>query len=90
MHYFLDGKKYETADIGASLERVLRFYTVNGKLTGTVSDGVCVGIGVHPDLKAIGIQKIEIDFKNAQVAFMYEGTYLKLFHLHFVIFQTIF
>ena len=75
-HYtFLDGKRFETVDIGISLERVLRYYTLNGKLT-KVRNGVCVGIGVDPALKAIGIKEIEIDFKNAHVAFIFEGPYL--------------
>ena len=73
-HYtFLDGKRFETVDVGTSLERVLRYYTLNGKLT-EVRNGVCVGIGIDPELKAIGIKDIEIDFKNAHVAFIFEGT----------------
>ena len=55
------------------MERVLRYYTLNGKLT-EVRNGVCAGIGVHPALKAIGIKDIEIDFKNAHVAFIFAGT----------------
>ena len=79
-HYtFLDGKRFETVDIGTSLERVLRYYTLNGKLT-KVRKGVCVGIGVDPALKDIGIKEIEIDFKNAHVAFIFEGTYLTDFY----------
>ena len=69
----LDGKRFETVDVGTSLERVLRYYTLNGKLT-KVRNGVCVGIGVNPALKAIGIKDIEIDFKNAHVAFIFAGT----------------
>ena len=61
--HILDGKRFETVDIGTSLERVLRYYTLNGKLTED-RNGDCVGIGVHPALKAIGIKRIEIDFKN--------------------------
>ena len=73
-HYtFLDGKKFESVDIGTSLERVLRYYTLNGRLAEN-RNGVCVGIGVHPALKAIGIKEIEIDFKDAQVAFLFEVT----------------
>ena len=64
---------FETVDIGTSLERVLRYYTLNGKLT-KVRNGVCVGIGIDPALKAIGIKDIEIDFKNAHVTFIFEGT----------------
>ena len=55
------------------MERVLRYYTLNGKLT-EVRNRVCVGIGVDPALEAIGIKEIEIDFKNAHVAFIFEGT----------------
>ena len=36
----LAGKKYETADVGESLARVMRYWTVRGKLEG-----------VHPDHK---------------------------------------
>ena len=45
----LDGKKYETADIGESLARVMKYWTVRGKLKG-----------VHPDLQKIGVRKIEV------------------------------
>jgi len=56
----LDGKKYETADIGSSLERVLRFYTIRGKL-----------IGVHPALVAVGVKKIEMDFQKEELKFIF-------------------
>ena len=52
---------------------MLRYYTLNGKLTED-RNGVCVGIGVQPELKAIGIKRIEIDFEKVQVAFIFEGT----------------
>ena len=45
----LAGKKYETADVGESLARVMKYWTVRGKLEG-----------VHPDLQNIGVQKIEV------------------------------
>ena len=45
----LDGKKYETADIGESLARVMKYWTVRGKFTG-----------VNPALQKIGVQRIEI------------------------------
>ena len=45
----LAGKKYETADVGESLARVMKYWTVRGKLEG-----------VHPDLQKIGVQKIEV------------------------------
>ena len=52
----------------------MRYYTLNRKLTKN-RNGVCVGIGIDPELKAIGIKDIEIDFENAHVAFIFEGTY---------------
>ena len=45
----LDDKRYETADFGASLRRVLRYYTVRTKF-----------FGVHPCLSDIGVQEIEL------------------------------
>ena len=45
----LAGKKYETADVGESLARVMKYWTVRGKLEG-----------VHPDLQNIGVQRIEV------------------------------
>ena len=45
----LAGKKYETADVGESLARVMKYWTVRGKLEG-----------VHPDLQKIGVRKIEV------------------------------
>ena len=45
----LDGKKYETAEVGESLARVLRYWTVMGKFES-----------VHPELEKIGVQRIEI------------------------------
>ena len=75
----LDGKRYETANIGPSLERVLRFYTIQGRLTKVSRiTGVCIGNGVHPDLEAIGVKKIQIDFKNEEVVFMFEGILNKI------------
>ena len=53
----------------------MRYYTLNGKLTKN-RNGVCVGIGIDPELKDIGIKATEIDFKNGHVAFIFEGTYL--------------
>ena len=46
----LDDDKYEDADIGSSLERVLRFWTLRGKFDG-----------VHPELAEIGVKKIQVD-----------------------------
>ena len=45
----LAGKKYETADVGESLARVMKYWTVRGKLEG-----------VHPDLQKIGVKKIVV------------------------------
>ena len=45
----LAGKKYETADVGESLARVMKYWSVRGKFDG-----------VHPDLQNIGVQRIEI------------------------------
>ena len=46
----LDGVKYETADIGESMERVMRYWTVRDKFDG-----------VHPALRRIGVEWIEVD-----------------------------
>ena len=45
----LDGKKYETAEVGEALARVLRYWTVRGKFDS-----------VHPELEKIGVQNIEV------------------------------
>ena len=45
----LDDKRYEDADVGVSLRRVLRYYTVRTKFTG-----------VHPSLADIGVKDIEV------------------------------
>ena len=45
----LDGVKYETADIGESMERVMRYWTVRDKFNG-----------VHPDLREIGVTRIGV------------------------------
>ena len=45
----LTSKKYETADVGESLARVMKYWTVRGKLEG-----------VHPDLQKIGVQRIKV------------------------------
>ena len=75
--FTVDGVKYEDAAIGLSLERVLRYFTIRGKLT-RVSSGSRVGIsaGIHPGLKAFGVQKIEIDFDSEEVAFIFEGIHI--------------
>ena len=45
----LDGKKYETMDIGTSLERVMRYWTVRDKFNG-----------VHPELREIGVTRVSV------------------------------
>ena len=45
----LDAKKYETADVGSSLKRVLKYWTVRDKFTK-----------VHPHLARLGVTKIEV------------------------------
>ena len=45
----LDSKKHETADVGESLARVMKYWSVRGKFDG-----------VHPDLQSIGVQRIEV------------------------------
>ena len=45
----LDSKKYETMDIGTSLERVMRYWTVRDKFNG-----------VHPDLREIGVTRVSV------------------------------
>ena len=46
----LDDYKYERADVGSSLQRVLRYWTLRGKFDG-----------VHPDLRKIGVKKIKVE-----------------------------
>ena len=83
----IDGVKYEDAAVGLSLERVLRYFTIRGKLT-RVSSGSRVGIsaGIHPGLKAFGVQKIEIDFDSEEVAFIFEGNHILYFCQHLTLY----
>ena len=46
----LSSEKYEKADIGSSLQRVLRYWTLRGKFDG-----------VHPELAKMGVKKIKAD-----------------------------
>ena len=46
----LEGEKYKDMNIGTSLERVMRYWTVNDKFTW-----------IHPDLKEIGVSGITVD-----------------------------
>ena len=54
-----DGK-YEDMDLGTLLKQALRYHTVCGKF-----------VGVHPELKEIGVKKIEIDYEKKCVIFMF-------------------
>ena len=45
----MDAKKYEEADIGPSLKRVLRYWTLTGKF-----------IGVPPELAEIGVKEVRV------------------------------
>ena len=45
----LDAKKYEEAPIGQSLQRVMKYWTLNGKF-----------IGVHPELAKIGVTEVRV------------------------------
>ena len=58
----LDGKKYETMDIGTSLERVMRYWTVRDKFNG-----------VHPDLREIGVTRVSV----SQQGLVFETKQLK-------------
>ena len=51
----LDAKKYEEADIGKSLLRVLKFWTLTGKFTG-----------VHPDLAKNGVTEVKVTEKGLE------------------------
>ena len=71
--FIIDGVKYKDAAVGLSLERVLRYFTIRGKLTHVRSGS---SAGIHPGLKDFGVQKIEIDFDSEEVAFIFEGIHL--------------
>ena len=74
IQFILDGVKYEEAEIGVGLERVLRYFTIRGKLTHVISgSGVGFSTGVDSGLRAFGVKKIEIDFQSEEVAFIFEG-----------------
>ena len=45
----LDGKKYEKEEVGESLLRVLKYWTMKDKFSG-----------VHPELKEIGVTGIKV------------------------------
>ena len=46
----LAAKKYEIADVGSSLERVMRYWTVRDRFRG-----------VHPALERIGVRRIDVN-----------------------------
>ena len=51
-----------------------RYYTIKGKLSGPTNDSkVCICKGIHPRLREIGVKKIELDFRNQHVAFIFKG-----------------
>ena len=45
----LDGKKYEKEEVGESLLRVLKYWTMRDKFSG-----------VHPELKEIGVIGVKV------------------------------
>ena len=64
----LPDKKYETAPVGASLERVKRYYSIRGKLQG-----------VNKELAAIGVKEIIDDDVREEVGFIFdEGKFDKI------------
>ena len=54
----LDDKKYETADIGSSLKRVLKYWTVRDKFTQ-----------VHPKLAERGVRRIDVEENGLSFVF---------------------
>ena len=57
----LPDEKYETAPVGASLERVKRYFTIKGKLQG-----------VNKELEAIGVKDIRHNYAEEEVGFIFE------------------
>ena len=57
----LPDKKYETAPVGTSLERVKRYYTIKGKLQG-----------VNKELEAIGVKDIRHNYAEEEVGFIFD------------------
>ena len=49
-----------TMDIGVLLKRAMRYFTIRGKF-----------YGVHPDLAAAGVVRIEIDFVKEAIRFVF-------------------
>ena len=57
----LEDVVYETAALGPSLERVLRYFTLRGKLDG-----------VHDDLANIGVKGIIIYYEEEELEFVFD------------------
>ena len=61
----LEDVRYETAPVGESLKRAMRYYTTRGKFNG-----------VHPDLAKIGVKEIKIDYNHEKIGFIFaRGTH---------------
>ena len=56
----LEDVRYETAPVGESLKRAMRYYTTRGKFNG-----------VHPDLAKIGVKEIKIDYIKEKIGFIF-------------------
>ena len=62
----LEDVRYETAPVGESLKRAMRYYTTRGKFHG-----------VHPDLAKIGVKEIKIDYDQEKIGFIFaRGRYV--------------
>ena len=57
----LEDVVYETAALGPSLERVLRYFTLRGKLDG-----------VNDDLAKIGVKAIKIYYEEEELEFVFD------------------
>ena len=49
----LAGSKYETEDVGTSLDRVLKYWTLMDKFKG-----------IHPDLEKVGIKRVNVTWQG--------------------------
>ena len=56
----LEDQSFETAPVGLSLERAMRYYTTRGKFHG-----------VHPDLKRIGVKELRINCNEEKIGFIF-------------------
>ena len=57
----LEEVRYETAALGPSLERVLRYFTIRGKVDG-----------VHKELQEMGVKEIKIDYEEEELRFIFD------------------